>query len=292
MPIKPGANLERLVAAIERATHVASDVQVEPRKKLRDKDTGRPREHDVVLTFTLEHHSVLLAIECRDRSRKIGVPEVEAFNKKCERTGVHRGVMVSAIGFRKTALKKAAEMEIACRTLEQVDKFDWCLIPVIEHRPRDLIDEQRPWNIATAEPFDGAFQIYDASGSVMDTDRFSQLAQTFLTMRPADLAENQDEEAIRHPVTCNFQIEMPELYLRNLQGAFVRISRLMAHVTYRITPKLVPLEFHEYVNRATGKLITSAAVAHLEGAAGEADVVIRRAEDGTLTIALVTRNSH
>src|ERR1700730_6033228 len=104
--MKPGDNLQRLVTAIERATHAASNVRVESPKRLRDKDTGRLREHDVVLTFVLEHHSVLLAIECRDRSRKIGVPEVEAFSNKCARPGVHRGVMVSTTGSRNQPRKK------------------------------------------------------------------------------------------------------------------------------------------------------------------------------------------
>ena len=57
-------------------------------------------------------------------------------------------------------------------------------------------------------------------------------------------------------------------------------------MTYKITRKLVPLEFREYVDRATGKLITSAAVAQVEGAAGQADFVIRRGEDGIVTMAL------
>jgi hypothetical protein len=124
--MRPGENLQRLVRAIEHAINNDANVLVESPKWLLDKDTGRPREHDVVVTIQQHHHSILLAIECRDRSRKVGVPQVEQFSKKCERTGVHHALMVSAIGFAKTALRKAAQLSIRCLSLEEVDRFDWC----------------------------------------------------------------------------------------------------------------------------------------------------------------------
>jgi hypothetical protein len=286
--MKRGENLQQLVAAIERATHRASNVRVDSPKYLPDKDTGRPREHDVLLTFTLDHHRVLLAIECRDRSRATGVPEVEAFSKKCERTGVNKGVIVSARGFRKSALKKAAQMEIACLTLEQVSGFDWCLTPVVKYHERDLIDDERPWGVATAEPFNGPLHLYDASGAIIDAKRKSELAHTYLAMRPPQLAIPQDKEAIHGSVTCTFQNDMPDLYLRNNQGDLVRITRLIAYVTYKVRTKLVPLDFRGYVDLAMGK-IASVAVAQIDGTTGTADFVIRRAPDGTTTMVLVKR---
>ena len=102
-----GKVLQTLVHAIETAVSGSPNVKVESPKRLRDKDTGRLREHDVVLTFIQAHHEFLLALECRDRSRPVGVPEVEAFHAKCLRTGIGRGLMVSSTGFRNTALTKA-----------------------------------------------------------------------------------------------------------------------------------------------------------------------------------------
>jgi hypothetical protein len=117
----------------------------------------------------------------------------------------------------------------------------------------------------------------------------SQLAQTYLAMRPPELAISQDKEAIRHPVTCNIQNDMPDLYVKNRQGGLVRITQLRAHVTYQVTTKLIPLEFREYVDRARGKLITSVAVAEINGTQGKADFVIRRGEDGAVSMSLVKR---
>jgi hypothetical protein len=103
------------------------NVRVEAKKRLPDKDTGQLREHDVVLTFSHGHHEFLLALECRDRSRPVGVDHVEAFHAKCLRTGIGRGVMVSSKGFRRTALRKAESYGIGCLTLEEVAHFDWAL---------------------------------------------------------------------------------------------------------------------------------------------------------------------
>jgi len=105
-------------------------------------------------------------------------------------------------------------MEIACLGLEQVEGFDWCVTPVVEYCERDLITEKNPWGIATAELFEGELQLYDASGVIIDTQRMSQLAHSYLAMRPPDLGAKQDEEAIVHPVTCTIQNDMPELYFK------------------------------------------------------------------------------
>jgi hypothetical protein len=129
--MKAGEQLQQLVETLERVTAKADNIRIESPKRLRDRDTGRLREHDVVLTFSMQHHELIVALECRDRSRKVGVPEIEAFKKKCERTGIHRGIIVSSLGFRKSALEKARMMDIGCFRLGEIEKFDWCQTPGI-----------------------------------------------------------------------------------------------------------------------------------------------------------------
>jgi hypothetical protein len=79
---KNGKEFEQLVRAIESAWIDQENVTIESPKKLRDKRTGRLREHDIVLTINESHHEVVVALECRDLSRRIGVPQVEAFRQK------------------------------------------------------------------------------------------------------------------------------------------------------------------------------------------------------------------
>ena len=92
-----------------------------------DKSTGRMREHDVVLTITSGHHTVLVAVECRDRSRPVGVTQLEGFAKKCQETGIGQGVIVSPVGFTKTAPAKARSLGIRCLSLDQVNVLPWLL---------------------------------------------------------------------------------------------------------------------------------------------------------------------
>lgn len=125
--MKKGRALEKLVAYLEKHLSDKDLVTVESPKRLRDKSTGRLREHDVVVTLTSGHHKVIVAIECRDRIRPVDVPQLEGFAKKCQETGVGKGVIVSPCGFTKTALKKAKALGIHCFFLDQVNMLPWIL---------------------------------------------------------------------------------------------------------------------------------------------------------------------
>jgi hypothetical protein len=102
--MRPGQNLQLLVRAIEHAINAAPNITIESPKWLPNKDTGRLREHGVVLTFSFNHYSLMVALECRDRSRKVGVPDVEGFRNKCDRTGINRAIIISETGFTKTTI--------------------------------------------------------------------------------------------------------------------------------------------------------------------------------------------
>lgn len=130
--MKKGRSLEKLVAYLERHLTNHDMVKVESPKRLRDKSTGRLREHDVVLTIKSGHHTVLVAVECRDRSRPVGVPQLEGFAKKCQETGVVQGVIVSPCGFTKTAPAKARALGIRCLSLDQVKVLPWMLCEYLE----------------------------------------------------------------------------------------------------------------------------------------------------------------
>jgi len=130
--MRKGRSLEKLVGYLERHLSANDIVTVESPKRLRDKSTGRLREHDVVLTIKSGHHIVLIAIECRDRSRTVGVNQLEGFAKKCQETGVNQGVIVSPCGFTKTAPAKARSLGIRCLSLDQVNVLPWMLCEYFE----------------------------------------------------------------------------------------------------------------------------------------------------------------
>ena len=123
--MKPGRSLEKLIYYLDRHFADSDTVLVESPKRLPDKTTGKLREHDVVLTVTSGHHKIFVAVECRDRSRPVGVPQIEAFAKKCSETLVDKGVIVSPCGFTSTAMPKSKALGIRCLSLDQVDALPW-----------------------------------------------------------------------------------------------------------------------------------------------------------------------
>lgn len=116
---------------LERSLSTHPGALIESPKRLVDSRTGRLREHDVVVTLSEGLHSVVIAIECRDRSRPFGVPHLEAFRQKCLDTGVSRGVVVSPRGFRASARTKALAYGIQCLDLTEVEGFDWLALAVL-----------------------------------------------------------------------------------------------------------------------------------------------------------------
>lgn len=122
---RPGQRFHNFVAILERMFAHQEGVTVDSPLRLPDKDTGRLREHDVVIIRRTHHGPSLTAIECRDQGRKIGVPQIEAFAKKCEKTGIHRGIVVAANGFTSTARTKAKALNLTCMELAEAESFEW-----------------------------------------------------------------------------------------------------------------------------------------------------------------------
>lgn len=125
--MKQGRSLELLVEKLERQLATDTNVEIESPKKIQDIQTGKLREHDVVLTYNQSHHKLVIAIECKDRSRPVGVPDIEAFDNKCRYTNINQGIIVSSSGFCKTALEKASSMGIKCFELKEINTASFLL---------------------------------------------------------------------------------------------------------------------------------------------------------------------
>src|SRR5687767_9925765 len=104
---RQGEDFHRLVEYLERAVSSHDGVTIESPKYLPDKITGERREHDIGLTYHAPHRQLIVAIECRDRSRRVSSGQVEEFRCKCLDTGVDKGIIVAARGFASPARTKA-----------------------------------------------------------------------------------------------------------------------------------------------------------------------------------------
>jgi hypothetical protein len=256
---KTGRALERVVACLERALGGKSGVTVESPKLLRDSVTGEMREHDVVVSYPSGHHAILLAIECRDRSRKVTVNEVEGFVQKCRDTGVSKGLMVSPKGFCKTSLTKARCRGITCLTLQQADAFDWLLAPGVRSEIRQIrhIDWKLFPKIELA-PMPTSFSVVDSSGQTVPPEAMREGAQHEFQRLPRD-------QLTAGTGRISIVFETPGVLLRDdSTGAVHAIGRAIADIEYQITEKLIPFKLVKYAMGDGGDPVTHAAMADIE----------------------------
>jgi len=274
-----GRDLPRLIHAIESSLHSGANVIVESPKRLIDRDTGRLREHDIVLTFLQGHHQLLLALECRDRSRPVGVPEVEAFCAKCQRTGINSGIIVSSKGFTRSAIIKADTNNVGCLSLEEVDRFDWCLAPGVSVLNHDLLALSVRVNFPH-NPGEGS-KLVLADGSALNEQVLRDWAHHAFHNHVANRAELIGNQ------TFNFVELNPPIFLEHPEGR-MQATKLHFCPTYSIDRRLVPFEFRSYFDRAKSRSITKAAVARIQVGDKAASMVLSRDENsGIVTVGIV-----
>jgi molybdopterin-binding protein len=272
---KTGKSLERLVASLEKALVNNANAIVESPKRLRDITTGRLREHDVIITTTQGHHSVKIAIECRDRSRPITVNQVEGFWAKCQDTGVHQGIIVSSTGFYDTAKKKAEYRGIRCLSIEEVDSFNWLLAPGFQLFNKKILHTN--WVFHTGEKSNidcNHFEVLDVQGNVVTTSILTANAMQQLEL----LLPNPPVPTPEAEIKVRF--EGNGLVLRDKgTGITVPVMFALATIRYAISVELIPFKMIQYVDKDKGSTITDAAVAQLNLGECKGKVMIVYKED-------------
>lgn len=243
-------------------------------RRLRDRDTGRRREHDVLIVWDHGHHQIVTAIECRDRKRPVGVPDVEAFADKCDTTGVHSGMIVSATGFRQSARDKAAARSIGCMTLDEVERFDWLAMDAITGFERQFghIDAQlmfvdvAPSSIGT---------IYDCDNNIVTEAGLLQ------TVRNAVPAHDDPEAQVGVTIPVAMQINTPNWRIEDNEGNSFALDHVLVRTSFTTIKLRHEVRTHRYSGGGKGYEVISAE-AVLGGAAGT--ILLIRDDDGYLTM--------
>jgi Restriction endonuclease len=275
--IKQGKSLEELVSSIERALAHNEKVSVQSPALLADRITDENREHDVLITVSGSHHVARIAIECRDRSRKLTVNDVEGFWSKCQDTGVDQGVLVSPKGFSKSALEKAKHRGIRCLQLTEAKSFNWLLATGIRSRTRKVLHTN--WTFfpdVSLVPPPTAFTILTPDGDPVQTSNLVAAAYTeFQKVPDTEFEPGRGEKRI--------VFTSPGLRLRNDETGFLHhVVKALAVVQYEIVEAFIPFRLHNYATSPTGEQITDAAVAdvNLGGIKGKVMIVYKQAEGG------------
>jgi hypothetical protein len=276
--LKNGENLQRLIRTIEGARAAGKEIAVESPKYLVDRVTGEQREHDVVLTIKHAHHELIVALECRDRSRKVGVPEIEAFQNKCRDTGIHSGIIVSSKGFYQTAKKKAKAYGIRCLSLDELNGLDWFLpaeMQIISTHLKHVhtqINFEQKFGIS-------AVDIVDFEGRPISSEGVNQTALNALTEHRDLLPKEIGEHVIRVDVE-------PDFYA-TVDGIPRKAVEVYLTVTYEIRCTSTPFQFKAYNDQDSGKAIAQAAIATMDVGNLRADLIASTAEDGSINVAIV-----
>lgn len=257
--MRKGRALEQLIAHLEKSLAEPDFVSVESPGFLADKITEQRREHDVLLRINQGHHEILIAIECRDRSRPVDSPAVEAFEKKCKDTGINKGVIVSASGFSKTARKKAKSYGLRCLDLEEALSFSWLETKHMEIRK--LIVERAHFT-AIAKITDGEDR---------KIENFEVLHRNGVMITPEILLSNaknnlkEPDKSDSGSFSQNFNFTTDELILIDKDsGEEYKLVSLTGIVEVNTVTEKVPFRLVKYSDKSDDSIILNAAIAPVE----------------------------
>lgn len=266
--MRPGRSLEVLVSHLEKVLSGGS-VSVTSPMKLRDRFTGSLREHDIVLTINQGHHRLVLAIECRDHSRPIGVSQVEAFHTKCQDTGIDKGIIVSSKGFSRTAQTKAQQLGIRCFTLQGAIAFDWLQAPGLEVRKR------RPTHLSIVIEVKGGQvagpperqRLVDPDGVPVSVEQLRADILEHFRLVPWD----SDTSA----GICELELKPDGLFVQDASlGEAVLVDRILCSLEYETIRTTAPFKLVEYSDREMGEKLAQAAIVDGEDHGLPGDIVV------------------
>jgi len=121
---RKGRLLELTIQAIERLL-ASANVQIQSPGLIPDRDTGRQREIDVVISGKIGSSEVLGIVECRDRQGRQDVRWIEEIESKRASVRANFAIAVSSSGFTTGATQKAKALGISLRTLENLALEDF-----------------------------------------------------------------------------------------------------------------------------------------------------------------------
>lgn len=110
---------EELVARIEKALAPMGAIVKSP-DSIKDLFTGRSREVDTSIRYTIGTIPILITVECRKRNRVEDVVWIEQLIAKKQNIGASRTVAVSSKGFTDSAIESAKKFGIELRTVSDM----------------------------------------------------------------------------------------------------------------------------------------------------------------------------
>jgi len=276
MPRK-GRDLEKLIAVLEKSLSKDPTRTVTSPFFVKDRVTNDKREHDVGIVFKDGHREILTALECRDRSRKVTVNEVEAFATKCADTRVDRCGIVSSNGFSANALSKAKHLKVECYTLEEVESLAWMLGGSMGHFTREIVHNE--WLLIPQMdilPKPKRFHIEDKEGNLEDDVSLNRAVHSELSN--IEKYPFTHLEAGLHELRIQFP--MSHLLLVDEEtGNKIPLKHGNVTVTVKVIEQRVFPSHVIYRDNETNQTITEAALFPIDGGGISGELIFVKAAD-------------
>jgi len=118
---QPGIEFEKIVTDIQKQLDPCAEVT--HNQVLVDR-LGQKRQFDVVIRGRFAGQEILGVIECKDLSKKVGTPDIDAFVTKASEINANFKIVVSKSGFSKPAITKAKHYGVQTLSLLPEEKAD------------------------------------------------------------------------------------------------------------------------------------------------------------------------
>jgi hypothetical protein len=263
---------EQFVSRIEKALAPRGAV-VKWNDSLPDKDTGKPRQVDVTIRYTIGATAVLIAFECRDRGDEQDVTWVEQLASKKDSIRADIMVAVSAEGFYEPAIVKASHLGIQLRTLTDQDAdsmVEWLRVndvvvkeieqaflgvrvTILNESDEDELDPSVHAELRRHGRKAKIFFPVSGGEPFSPEDILIKIEKRFGDLRPKELSDTNS------PISAPYPVTMPEGGLQIATTCGLRdLRQIVIGLKWTQTKKLVPRSrLAEYAN--TDKPVVQAA---------------------------------
>jgi hypothetical protein len=119
--VLPGIAFEKIVAEIQ--AQIDPSATVIHNEKIKDR-LGHDRQFDVVIRGAFAGQKMLGVIECKDKGRKLGTPDVDAFVTKAQDVNANFKILMSRSGFSAPAIEKCVHYGIQPLSLLEEDPLN------------------------------------------------------------------------------------------------------------------------------------------------------------------------
>ncbi len=123
---------EELVKKVQKK--LAPNAIVKLDDKIIGKITGVKRQIDISVRQKVGNYDLLIAIDCKDYSKPVGLPQIGEFIELISDIQANKGVIVSANGFTKTAKIRGEKAGLNLYRLVDTGEHDWqvmSFVPVV-----------------------------------------------------------------------------------------------------------------------------------------------------------------